>query len=102
MGSLFSYGSIHFLVTDNPARISDFGGNPLPSRQASGKLFQGTKFISCAEKHNLLCSLEHEFAFRQIIGAGETFGFRGVYPMSLQTMTGPVAKLPVRICVINS
>ena len=28
-----------FLVLYNPALISDFGGNPLPSRQASGKLF---------------------------------------------------------------
>ena len=28
-----------FLGYYNPARISDFGGNPLPSRQASGKLF---------------------------------------------------------------
>ncbi len=52
-----------FLVLYNPARISDFGGNPLPSRKASGMLYLGTKFISCAEKHNLLCSLEHEFSF---------------------------------------
>ena len=74
----------------------------LPSRQASGKLFWDARIISGGPKHNLLCSLEHEFAFRQIIGAGETFGFRGVHPMPLQTMTGPVAKLPVRICVINS
>ncbi|WP_290147443.1 hypothetical protein, partial [uncultured Duncaniella sp.] len=41
----------------------------LPSRQASGKLFQGTKFISCAEKHNLLCSLEHEFSFVKLFPA---------------------------------
>mgnify|MGYP007104507050 FL=1 len=28
-----------FLGSNNPARISDFGGNPIPSRKASGKLF---------------------------------------------------------------
>ena len=28
-----------FLVLYNPARIYDFGVNPFPSRQASGKLF---------------------------------------------------------------
>ena len=50
----------------------------------------------------MLCSLEHEFALRQIIGAGETFGFRGVHPMSLQTMTGPVAKLRVKNWAVNS
>lgn len=74
----------------------DFGG------KGFSKLFWGAENISGIRKHNLLCSLEHESAFRQIIGAGETFGFRGVHPMPLQTMTGPVAKLRVKNWVINS
>lgn len=35
----------------------------LPEPQASGKFVLSARNISGASKHNLLCSLEHEFSF---------------------------------------
>ena len=48
------------------SRITDFGGN-FPEPQVSGKWFWDARSISGVPKHNLLCSLEHEFAYRQIV-----------------------------------
>ena len=54
----FMFCQLHVFIF----KIHDFGVNSIPSLQASGKLFCVPGFISGASKHNLLCSLEHEFS----------------------------------------
>jgi hypothetical protein len=60
---LFSSIRIDVFVSDLPSRIHDFGVNPTPSRQASGKLFWVARNISGCPKHNLLLPLGNEFSF---------------------------------------
>ena len=63
------YYSVHFSVfcsCFSAFRRNDFGVEPVPSLQASGKLFWDARIISGASKHNLPCSLEHEFFIRKI------------------------------------
>jgi len=52
-----------FSVTDLPSWISDFGGNPSRAFRRVASLFWDARIISGCPKHNLLCSLEHEFSF---------------------------------------
>ena len=81
INSIYVFSSAHFLKANlyitafiflffcssfSAFRRNDFGVKPLPSLQASGKLFWDARIISGAPKHNLPCSFEHEFFIRKI------------------------------------
>src|SRR5699024_1226443 len=55
--------ALRFSVSDFTSWISDFGGNPSRAFRRVASLFWDARIISGCPKHNLLCSLEHEFAF---------------------------------------
>ena len=62
------------------------------------------EFISGASKHNLLCSLEHEFSFRQIVfdPPASFFGF-GITPSGIHSVVGgkvTAVYLPIKQYVI--
>ena len=59
-----------FISLFSAFRRNDFEVEPVPSLQASGKLFWDARIISGAPKHNLPCSFEHEFFIRKIPSVG--------------------------------
>ena len=75
------FGSLVF----RPAR---FGVNPSPSRRRVASLFWVPENISGASKHNLLCSLEHEFPFVKLAIAvplrEKPFFYLATYPVFLR------------------
>ena len=96
--------ALRFSVSDFTSWISDFGGNPSRAFRRVASLFWDARIISGCPKHNLLCSLEHEFAWSQIEfwPSASFFGF-GITPSGIHSVVGgkvTAVYLPIKQHVI--